>query len=315
MSEIRIGIIGAGHIAKEHLKVIQALPRVKAVGITSRTKSKADLLAKEYAIDKVYETIQDLVENCSPSGLMVLVSANQIYEVVRILIPKGIPLFIEKPPGLFSAHTKNLVELAKKNGTKTMVGFNRRYYSIFRKGIELLKFRGGLKGIGIEGHERFWKISGRNLQDSVRENWIYVNSTHTLDLLRYFAGEIKSIHTVTNSLKEKNGDQFVASIKFESGVIGTYTSHWWSPGGWSVTLYGEGITIHYKPLEEGYWIDTDFKINVIDIDDIDVNYKSGFFAQLEAFCEMIRNDNLNWPGQDLFDSLKTMQLAQKFISG
>ena len=50
MSEISLGIIGAGGIAKEHLKVIQALNDVNPVGITSRTLSKAQELAKTFHI-------------------------------------------------------------------------------------------------------------------------------------------------------------------------------------------------------------------------------------------------------------------------
>ena len=90
-----------------------------------------------------------------------------------------------------------------------MVGFNRRYYSIFHKGLDVIDKHGRLLGVSIEGHERFWKIVNGGFPDTVKENWIYANSTHTIDLLRLLGGEIKSIHTLSKRLKEKNGDQFV----------------------------------------------------------------------------------------------------------
>ena len=127
MSSVNIGIIGAGNIAHEHLKVIAAMEGVKAAGINSRTPSKAEALSNSFQIDKVYNSVASLVRS-APDGIMVLVSANQIYDVTLALIPEGIPLFIEKPPGLVPQQTKTLVELVNNLGTKNMVGFNRRYY-------------------------------------------------------------------------------------------------------------------------------------------------------------------------------------------
>lgn len=313
MSDIRLGIIGAGNIAQEHLKVIQAMDSVRVVGMTSRTISKAEELGKKFQIDHVYQTVDHLLKDFVPDGVMVLVSADQIYDVAFNLIPTGIPFFLEKPPGLIPEQTKTLVKMSDKHRTKNMVGYNRRYYSIFHKGIELINQNKGLLGIAIEGHERFWKIADRDMPNEIRENWIYSNSTHTIDLLRLFGGEVEQINTLTNSVKEKLGDQFVASLQFNSGSLGTYTSHWLSPGGWSATLYGEDVTVNFKPLEDGIWIDRNFQQHDIIPDEVDLMYKPGFYLQMEAFINMIRNGKLDWPGQDLAGALKTMELAQKFL--
>ena len=285
---------------------------VRAVGITSRTISKVEKLAETYAIEQVYENIDSLIKKCTLDALMILVSANQIYDVAVNLIPAGIPLFLEKPPGLLPEQTKTLTGLANKHGTKNMVGFNRRYYSIFHKGLEIINQNGGLLGLAVEGHERFWKIAERDIPDEIRQNWIYCNSTHTIDLLRLFGGEVEQINALKNSLKEKNGDQFVASMKFVSGTIGTYTSHWFSPGGWTVTLYSDTIAVQFKPLEKGIWIDTDFQQHDIMPDEVDIKYKQGFYKQMEAFVNMVRTGMLETPAMDLAEALKTMELAKEF---
>ena len=285
---------------------------VRVAGMTSRTISKAEKLANSFQIDQVYDGVAALVQKCAPDGIMVLVSANQIYDVALNLIPTGIPLFLEKPPGLIPEQTKALTGLANNHGTKNMVGFNRRYYSIFHKGIELINQNGGLLGVAVEGHERFWKIVDRDIPNEIRENWIYANSTHTIDLLRLFGGEVEQINALKNSLKEKNGDQFVASMKFVSGTIGTYTSHWFSPGGWTVTLYSDTIAVQFKPLEKGIWIDTEFQQHDIMPDEVDIKYKQGFYKQMEAFVNMVRTGMLETPAMDLAEALKTMELAKEF---
>ena len=101
-------------------------------------------------------------------------------------------------------------------------------------------------------------------------------------------------------------------MKFASGAIGTYTSHWFSPGGWNATLFGDGVTVKFKPLETGIWIDSDLKEHEIVPDDVDVEFKPGFYRQMEGFINMVKTDILESPGMDLAEALKTMELAQTF---
>ena len=313
MSEINLGIIGAGGIAKEHLKVIHSLRTVNLIGITSRTLSKAEELAKTFHIQNIYNSVDDLTNKCALDGVLVLVSADQIYNVAKKLLPLGVPTFLEKPPGILLNETQSLAELADKHGTKNMVGYNRRYYSIFHKGQKIIENEGNLLGLEVEGHERFWRIADRSITQKVIENWIYVNSTHTIDLLRFFGGEVENINTLTKRIKEKKGDQFVASMEFKSGSLGTYRSHWYSPGGWSVTLFGDGVTVKYNPLEKGVYIDTNLKEHQILPDQVDIKFKPGFYRQMENFISLIRTGSLNHPGVDLSDSIMTMRLAEMFV--
>ena len=282
------------------------------MGVTSRTISKAKELSNDYQIEHVCNNVYELIEKCVVDALLVFVSADQIFSLTEELIPQQIPLFIEKPPGLVPEQTNTLSKLAEKHGTKNMVGYNRRFYSIFHKGIEIIKKSGRLLGISVEGHERFWKVANQKPKN-ILDNWLYANSTHTIDLLRFFGGEIKCLNTLSKSIKGKKGDQFVAAVEFESGSLGSYTSHWYSPGGWSVTLYGEGVTVIFRPLEKGKWVDTNFTEYKIEPDELDKKYKPGFYGQMKAFCNMLQNTSLEWPGQDLAGALETMQLANKLL--
>ena len=271
-SEIRLGIIGAGNITRRHLEVVNAIKGISAVGITSRTKKKSDVIASEFNIGSVYTELTDLVEKSNPDALMVLVSAEEIYSVAKKAILCKKPLFIEKPPGFTPSQTKKLAILAKKNNVDTMVGCNRRYYSVFHKGLKIINDHGNLLGVSIEGHERFWRISER-IKKTVRSNWIYANSIHTIDLLRFFGGEPKNIFSIKCSRLENEGDQFASVMQFESGALGNYVSHWYSPGGWSVQLFGEGVSVKFEPLEEGVWSDKNLKQHSILPEEQDIKFK------------------------------------------
>lgn len=313
-NKIRIGFIGCGEIAELHLKAIRATDSMEVVGVTSRNKSHGEEFARKHKIEFCAEDIDSLVKKAKPDALMVLVSVDQVFSVTKAAISLGLPLFIEKPAGVSAAENLELADLAKKYSVHTMVGLNRRYYSIFHKGMDIIRQHGLLMGVVVEGHERMWRIrENKRFSDFVMEKWIFANSIHTIDLLRFFGGEAEQVMSIAHRYKETQGDQFSAVMEFESGAIGHYISHWYSPGGWRVVLYGDGVTVEFKPLETGWWTDKNFQTHPIEPDDIDKQLKPGFFAQIQAFGKLIKEGAMGWPLQDLQGSYQSMALAEKLM--
>jgi predicted dehydrogenase len=237
-----------------------------------------------------------------------LVNAENIFDVTKKIIPFKIPIFLEKPPGISLSETMTLYRLSKKYHTKNMVGLNRRFYSLFHKGINIIKKHGKLLGILIEGHERFWKI--KNKSRKLFKKWIYANSIHVIDLFRFFAGNTKKVYSIKNILPNNN-NQYSSTIKFKNGVVGTYISHWFSPDGWSVTLYGNKVTVKFRPLEKGYWINDKFVKHKLNLSQEDKFFKPGFYNQMICFKNLIRKKKLKWPGQSLKDAVLTMKLIKQ----
>jgi len=48
---VSVAVVGAGSMAREHIKAFSALPGVKVNGIFSRTRTRAEVLAKEFILD------------------------------------------------------------------------------------------------------------------------------------------------------------------------------------------------------------------------------------------------------------------------
>jgi len=312
MSNLNLGIIGAGYIAEEHLKAIKQIDGMSVEMIFSRTIEKSATLSRKYNIPLVCHDFNDFKKNIKKiDGILILVSVENMFEITKLLIPFKTPLFIEKPPALALDQINDLISLADNYKTPNMVGFNRRFYSIYDKGLRIIHEHGGLLGLSIEGHERFWKIKD-TITAEVRDKWLFANSSHTIDLIDFFGGDLAEIKILSDSLEENHGDQFVALMKYKSGAIGTYTSHWYSPGGWSVSLYGDGVTVVYKPLESGKWIDKNFNEHEIKPSEYDLDLKEGFYQQMLTFKDLIQNGKLNWPAVSIKDSLPTMKNIEKF---
>lgn len=313
MDTLNLGLVGAGWMARQHLEALRAVPQLKVQGITSRTRTKAEALAQEFNIPFCADTITELIERAEPDALMVLVGVEQMFTVTAQALSFGLPLFIEKPAGMLPEDNKKLAEMAATQRVRTMVGFNRRYYSIFGKGLQLIKDHGPLLGVMVEGHERMWRVreSGKFSKTEL-DNWIYANSVHTIDLLRFFGGEVKNVHSITHRrFGEARGDQFASIMELESGAIGEYIAHWYSPGGWRVVLYGDGVTVEFKPLEKGVWYDKTLEPHEIIPDAVDVQQKPGLVRQMEAFGRLVREGRQEWPALDLMGAYKTMQLADR----
>lgn len=312
---VRLGVVGAGNIAVKHLEALQGMAGASVVGIASRTRAKAEALATRFAIPCVADDLEGLLREARPDGLLILVSAANIGVVTRQAMACGLPLFIEKPAGLTPAESVELARLAGERGVRSMVGYNRRYYSVFHQGLEVIRRHGPLLGLLIEGHERIDAVraAGRHPQ-AVLDGWIYANATHTIDLLRFFGGEVDEMHCLAHRRREPFGDQFAAIMNFDSGALGEYSAHWLSPGGWRVMLSGQGVTVEFKPLEAGVWIDAKGQRHEIAPSEEDRRCKPGFHGQMAAFCRLVRGEDPGWPAQDLAAAHRTMLLAGRMAA-
>jgi predicted dehydrogenase len=309
---IRVGLIGAGLIARQHLLALAKNPQLTPVGIASRTRAKAQALADEFGLPLVAGTPAELVAQARPDALMVLVSPQAMAQVTLQCLSFGLPLFLEKPVGLSVAEAGEVARAAREAKVLAMVGFNRRHYSVFAKGLAKIRERGRLLAVHIEGSERMAlaRNSGRFTEEVLRA-WLFANATHTIDMLRHFGGEPEVVHALSSSLHEPLGDQFAACLRFPGGVLGSYVANWHSPGGWGVVLKGEGVSVEFRPLETGRVTWADGTTEVIEPDADEAGIKAGFAGQLRAFARLVRTGELAPPSQDLEGALLTMRLAEQ----
>ena len=312
---LRVGLIGAGLIARQHLTAMGRVPELLAVGLASRTRAKAEALASEFGLAQVYDSPGELVRQAKPDALMVLVSPQAMARVAVECLDFGLPLFLEKPVGLSVAEAEEAARVAGQKGVPNMVGFNRRHYSIFRKGLAKVLERGRLLSVLVEGSERMnvVRAAGR-FSDEVLRAWIFANATHPIDLLRHFGGEPEEVCAFATSLHEPLGDQFVAALRFPCGVLGSFTGNWHSPGGWGVVLKGEGVTAEFRPLETCRLTYADGSAETLEPDADDLAVKPGFTGQLRAFAELARTGVLAPPCLDLAGALATMRLAGRLMA-
>lgn len=298
-------LIGFGDLAPKYVEVMNAL-NCKINGVIGRNYEKTVNRAKEFDIN-AFQTIKD-IELQNVDFFTILVSPENNFNVIKDLIPLKKPIIVEKPIAFSSQKMLELIEFNKQFDTKIMVAMNRRFYSIFEKGIKFLKDSNKtINSMFIEAPERFSDINHPKFSEVVRENWMFSNSIHCIDLIRYFGGNVSELKV--NSIPKK----FVyhAVGKCENSIDFTYVSKWKTSGNWSVTLYADDIKILYDPLEKGTIFENKNE-HKIEPSEVDIKFKPGLFNQIKFFIEnIISNKGITWPSENLDEHVKTIKLVEE----
>ena len=114
MSNINIGIIGAGWISEKYLDIVYGKRMFNLYGITSRTLNKALKLKKKYKIKNIYKNYKIMLNDENIDGFILLVSAENIYKITIDLIKNKKPFLVEKPVFLQQNKKKSNLKFAKK---------------------------------------------------------------------------------------------------------------------------------------------------------------------------------------------------------
>lgn len=311
---VRVALIGAGRIADKHLDTLAAMDNVRIVGICNRGSSDLTPLAQKYAIEQTFSDWQRMLDTVRADAVLVLVSHFQTVTVTAECLQRGLPCLIEKPAGFTSAETAYLADLADANGCLNMVAVNRRYYSAINAALEAVQLCGPVMGVSIDAPEAINKIRATSRHGSeLIDRWLVANTIHAIDLLRHIGGDTQEVHAMHHAWRETHGDSFSASLRFVSGALGTFTSHWQSPStGWKLIIYGDGVLASLAPFERGELRYSDGKVKPIPAAPLDTQFKPGFYAQNRAFIDAVAyHEPLAHPVSDLRDAVKTMRLIEQ----
>lgn len=307
---LKIAVIGAGDITLPHLETLKSFQDVKVVGIANRSGKGLEELKQRFSINETFTDWRAMLAKTQPDAVFILVSSDQIYSVALECLTAGIPCFIEKPAGISLAETAGLTESAQKSGCINMVGLNRRFYSSINSAMDFINFNcGGLTGLMVEDHQPIdeLKRKGKHSQ-KILDNWLFANGVHTIDLLRYIAGEPEDLNVLKTSVTEKNGDGFSVHGMFGQKIV-TYVSHWHSGLPQRMVLYGRsGSVVLGKNYLQGEFMKNG-SVTKVELSETDRKFKPGFYLQCSSFLNSVVERTQN--KCDLNEYLKTAKMIDQ----
>jgi len=132
----RICVIGGGKWGQNHIKTLASLDCLAAIAETN--PERLNELLKLYP-DVVGYTDVDEAIAARYDGYTVAVPAELHYPIGKKIIEKGLNVMMEKPMTLTAQQSKELVELAKKTGSRLMVGHVLLFHPAIRKIKEIIE--------------------------------------------------------------------------------------------------------------------------------------------------------------------------------
>ncbi|MEE2711027.1 MAG: Gfo/Idh/MocA family oxidoreductase [Gemmatimonadota bacterium] len=125
MGQNRVGIIGAGHIARSHARVWKAEAVLTAV--CSRQYYRAEQLAKEFGIPVICSEADDLMAR-DDVDIICIATPHHLHHPFAIKAAEaGKHVFCEKPMALNAAQARDMWERGCKRGVKTGIQFSQRF--------------------------------------------------------------------------------------------------------------------------------------------------------------------------------------------
>jgi predicted dehydrogenase len=209
---LKAGVLGAGHLGKIHLKLINQSKKYELVGFYDPVKENADKVEKEFGY-KSFETIQDLIEAVDVVDIVTPTLSH--FDCAKEAIEKGKHIFIEKPITKTVKEADILIELSNKYNVKGQVGHVERFNPAFtavKDSITTPMF--------IETH-RLAEFNPRGTDVPV----VLDLMIHDIDIiLSVVNSKVKSVNASGVSVISDTPDIANARIEFENGCVANLTA-------------------------------------------------------------------------------------------
>lgn len=223
-----------------------------------------------------------------PCQAIVAVGERLLGKVGIMLMEHGIKsLLVEKPGAATTGEVADVLRKAQEHNSKVYLAYNRRFYASVQQARQIIREDGGVTSFYFEFTEWSHVIKDLQKEPGVRENWLFHNSTHVIDLAFHLGGKPKDISCYTAGALNWHpaSSIFAGAGASDRGALFSYNANWESPGRWGVEVLTRKHRLIFRPLEKLQIQKIgSIAVELLDIDDrLDVEYKPGLFKQTQAF--------------------------------
>jgi myo-inositol 2-dehydrogenase/D-chiro-inositol 1-dehydrogenase len=257
---VRVGVIGAGWIAEQHLATLRGLDDVELVAVGDLDEARARELADGVP---VYDDWRELIEIEEPDAVFVCTPPLLHREMAIEALERGVHVYLEKPIARGLDDARAIVDAAARSDAVCAVGYQWRAVEVLddlRQALDGQEL-GLLIGIGTgPTKSRPWFLrraeGGGNLLE---------RASHSIDLERAIAGEVVAVQATAGAipLAQSAGDRgdiedaATIGLRFANGAVGSTSIAWTReglPGRYSLDVLGSESSIHLE-------LDPDFTLS------------------------------------------------------
>ncbi len=128
MEKTRVAVIGLGSVAQMvHLPNLMKIKNAEVSSVAEINKSKLNFVAEKFSIKNRYNNYTDLLSDDQTDAVIISTPTHLHKQIAIDCLNAGKDVLVEKPLARNSIEAMEVVECAKKNKRKLMVGMNLRY--------------------------------------------------------------------------------------------------------------------------------------------------------------------------------------------
>lgn len=209
---LKIGVLGAGHLGKIHIKLLKDIPEFKLLGFFDIDRGNGHKAAEDLGVT-FYENADQLIKECDVIDIVTPTLSH--FEYAKLAIKKSKHVFIEKPLTNTLSEAKTLINLAKEAGVKVQVGHVERFNPAFLAAEPFCN-----NPMFIETH-RLAQFNPRGTDVSV----VLDLMIHDIDIiLSVVKSPIKKISASGVAVVSDSPDIANARIEFDNGCVANLTA-------------------------------------------------------------------------------------------
>ena len=294
MSELRVGIAGAGYIARAHARAYAATPGVRIVGIGDPVPAKAEQLAGETgsaafgSLDQLLSAGVDAISICTPTPTHC--------ELVLTALDAGVSVLCEKPIAYDLADADRMIVAAARTQGMLMVGHVSRFEPEHARARQIVA-AGKLGEVHMSSQTITaaapgWSEGGW-LHDHAQSGGPIMDlAIHSFDYLAWIHGSVP-VRVIALAADTDAGMSTYAlvTLRMANGSIATVETSWAHPVAHGFRLVTEiagsdgRLDWTYDGVMLGSMIDCDAKTTLFDsLGD------RGFRSEVAAFVNAIRQN-------------------------
>jgi predicted dehydrogenase len=225
---VRVGFIGCGGIAQGHLRALHEHPHATVVAVCDVNRPAAERAAERFEA-QIYTDYRAMLARDDLDAAYLCLPPFAHGDIDLAVVERGLPFLVQKPVALDLATARQIGTAARQKNLITCVGYQLRYFGAADAAREALAghtvgLANGYYWCGVGRGTGHWLVQREKSGGQLVEQ-----ATHTLDMLRYLVGEIRSIYALQarRVLDEIDcPDVNALAIQFENGAVGTFSATW-----------------------------------------------------------------------------------------
>lgn len=328
-NRIRLGLIGAGIFAREaHMPSLNELRHhYDLIAVYSRTNGSARARADQWQADgvtrpDVYTDLAALLHREDIDAVDIVLPIELIPDVVELALRAGKHVISEKPIASSLIVAQHLMAIHQNHTPQVwMVGENWRYESAYRLAAEMVQ-QGAIGApmlahfsahVEMSPNNKYWQTGWRREWEYIG-GWLLDFGVHHVAALRAALGEIVDVQATAMLANPqlKTLDTLAATLRFESGVLGTYNITCAAKSQWTPHLQIVG--------DAGSLMAQSGKIELVNSAEnrvIECPARDGVVKELDAFAQAILHGHphLNTPHSALRDVAVVEAMLESSASG